>query len=83
MALALSPSQKRIADGVVEWIGLGHLFEVRAGGGLGKPEGISVMQMPGTFVVGPEGRLLLAYYSETAADNPSIEILLDAVAGGE
>lgn len=55
----------------------------RAGGGLGKPQGISVMQMPGTFVVGRDGRLLLAYYSETAADNPPIETLLEAVATGE
>lgn len=51
----------------------------RAGGGLGKPEGISVMQMPGTFVIGRDGRVLLPYYSENAADNPSVETLLAAM----
>jgi peroxiredoxin len=51
----------------------------RTGGGLGKSDGISVMQMPGTFVVGSDGRVLLAYYSETAADNPAIETLLAAL----
>jgi peroxiredoxin len=55
----------------------------RAGGGLGKPQGISVMQMPGTFVIGRDGRVLLPYYSETAADNPSVETQLAAIPASE
>ena len=35
--------------------------------------------MPGTFVIGRDGRIVLAHYSENAADNPAIESVLGAV----
>ena len=47
----------------------------------GAPKGGDNAQMPGTFVVGTDGRLRLAHYNATSADNPSVERVLDAVRG--
>lgn len=52
---------------------------VRTAGGTRKPEGADITQLPGTFVVAPNGRLALAHYSRNAADNPSMEQVLNAV----
>ena len=44
----------------------------------GKPEG-DVRQMPGTFVVGRDGRVLYAHYNADQSDNPKMEDVLEAV----
>lgn len=51
----------------------------RAGGGQGSSQGGDVAQMPGTFVLDDDGRVVLSYYSTSAADNPEIPTLLDAL----
>jgi peroxiredoxin len=35
--------------------------------------------MPGTFVIGPDGRIRLAYYSRTIADHPDNKQLLSVL----
>ena len=55
---------------------------VRTAGGTRGPEGGDIAQLPGTFVVGRDGRVVLAHYSSNAADNPSMEVVLDAVRTG-
>ncbi len=52
---------------------------VRTAGGTYRPQGADVTQLPGTFVVAPSGRLVLSHYSRNAADNPSMERVLEAV----
>jgi peroxiredoxin len=37
------------------------------------------LQMPGTFVIGPDGRIRLAYYSRTIADHPDNKQLLSVL----
>jgi len=37
------------------------------------------LQMPGTFVIGSDGRIRLAYYSRTVADHPDNKLLLGAL----
>jgi peroxiredoxin len=44
----------------------------------GKPEG-DTRQMPGTFVVGRDGKLVYAHYNEDQSDNPPTEEVLEAV----
>jgi peroxiredoxin len=44
----------------------------------GKPEG-DTKQMPGTFVVGRDGRVAFAHYNRDQSDNPSTEDVLEAV----
>ena len=51
----------------------------RTAGGTKSPQGGDITQLPGTFVVGRDGHLTLAHYSRSAADNPSMEVVLDAV----
>lgn len=51
----------------------------RTAGGTRPPQGGDIRQLPGTFVVAPGGRVALAHYSANAADNPPIELVLDAV----
>ena len=48
------------------------------GYGGGKPVG-DVLQMPGTFVIDPAGRIRLAYYSRTVADHPGDNVLKAAM----
>jgi peroxiredoxin len=50
---------------------------VREGGAPGKPE--PTAHKPGTFVVGPDGRVALAHYNPDPSDNPEIEDVLAAV----
>ena len=37
------------------------------------------LQMPGTFVIGRDGRIRLAYYSRNVADHPALDVLLGAL----
>ena len=37
------------------------------------------LQMPGTFVIGRDGRVRRAYYSKTVADQPDVRDLLAAL----
>jgi peroxiredoxin len=53
----------------------------RQGAFLGKPAG-DVAQRPGTFVIGTDGRVLLAHYNADSADNPPMDRVLDAVRAG-
>lgn len=46
---------------------------------VGDPKGGDVSQRPGTFVVGPDGRVRLAHYNRDSSDNPPNEVILDAV----
>ncbi len=55
---------------------------VRTAGGTRSPQGGDIAQLPGTFVVAPNGRVVLAHYSANAADNPSMNIVLEAVRAG-
>jgi peroxiredoxin len=50
----------------------------RKGAFSGKPEG-DARQMPGTFVVGRDGRLALAHYNRDQGQNPKTEDILEAV----
>jgi peroxiredoxin len=52
---------------------------VRTAGGTRGPEGGDITQLPGTFVVGRDGRVVLAHYSSNAADNPTMDVVLGAV----
>ena len=44
----------------------------------GKPEG-DRSQMPGTFVVGRDGRIGLAHYNRDQSDNPKMDEVIEAV----
>jgi peroxiredoxin len=44
----------------------------------GKPEG-DTKQMPGTFVVGRDGRIVYAHYNADQSDNPKMEEVLEAL----
>ena len=52
---------------------------LRQGRGMGGAQGGDVAQLPGTFVVGSDGRVAMAHYSESSADNPSVADVLRAV----
>src|SRR4029077_14227592 len=45
----------------------------------GRPKAADQRQMPGTFVIGTDGRVRLAHYNASTEDNPSVERVLDAV----
>ena len=45
------------------------------------PEGQDAFQMAGTFIIGPDGRIRLPYYSNDIADHPPVELLLGGVMG--
>lgn len=45
------------------------------------PAGQDAMQMSGTFIIGPEGRIRLPYYYDDIADHPPVELLLRGVMG--
>jgi peroxiredoxin len=53
----------------------------RKGALAGVPEG-DIRQMPGTFVVGADGRVLFAHYNRDQSDNPPMEPVLEAVRQG-
>jgi peroxiredoxin len=62
-------------------VALGMLRAARHGAVAGKPEG-DTRQMPGTFVVGTDGRLAYAHYNRDQSDNPPMEAVLEAVRAG-
>lgn len=45
------------------------------------PNGQDAMQMAGTFVIAPDGRIRLPYYYDDIADHPSADLLLHGVMG--
>lgn len=45
------------------------------------PPGQDAMQMAGTFVIAPDGRIRLPYYYDNIADHPSADLLLHGVMG--
>ena len=45
------------------------------------PRGQDAMQMAGTFVIAPDGRIRLPYYYDDIADHPSVDLLLHGVLG--
>ena len=59
-------------------VGIRALSAARKGAVVGKPEG-DVRQMPGTFVVGRDGRLVFAHYNPDQSENAKIEDVLEAV----
>ena len=61
-------------------VALGFVRAVRTGGAPGRPDPHA--QRPGTFVVARGGAVVLAYYNETPAHNPSMSAVLDAVRDG-
>jgi len=45
------------------------------------PQGQDAMQMAGTFIVAPDGRIRLPYYYDDIADHPPVDLLLHGVMG--
>jgi len=45
------------------------------------PKGQDAMQMAGTFIIAPDGRIRLPYYYDDIADHPSVDLLLHGVMG--
>ncbi|NWG05502.1 MAG: AhpC/TSA family protein [Chloroflexi bacterium] len=45
------------------------------------PKGQDALQMAGTFVIAPDGRIRLPYYYDNIADHPDIDLLLHGVMG--
>jgi peroxiredoxin len=43
------------------------------------PAGQDAMQMSGTFIISPQGRIELPYYYDHIADHPSLDLLLNGV----
>lgn len=52
---------------------------IRTGAVGGGAQGGDMAQLPGTFVIGTDGRLTLAHYATSAADNPRVDAVLEAV----
>lgn len=71
--------------GVARYIGprtISHYARaIRKGHLPGVPKG-DTAQLGATFVVGPDGRVLLAHYDEHAGDHPSLDAILEAVRAG-
>lgn len=65
---------------VLSWqIAKRYVGAIRTGALGGGAQGGDMAQLPGTFVVGTDGRIVLAHYATSAADNPRIDTVLDAV----
>lgn len=45
------------------------------------PKGQDAMQMSGTFVIAPDGRIRLPYYYDDIADHPPVDLLLHGIMG--
>jgi peroxiredoxin len=45
------------------------------------PRGQDALQMAGTFIIAPDGRIRLPYYYDDIADHPPIDLLLHGVMG--
>ena len=46
-----------------------------------RPPGQDALQMPGLFIIGPDGRIRLPYYYDDITDHPSLDLLLGGVMG--
>jgi peroxiredoxin len=60
-------------------VALRALGAARHGVFAGPPRGGDVAQLPGTFVVDRDGRVVLAHYNSSSSDNPPLADVLDAV----
>jgi hypothetical protein len=60
-------------------VALGAIRAAAKGAVVGDPQGGDVRQMPGTFVVAPDGRVAFAHYNRDQSDNPPMEAVLEAV----
>jgi len=43
------------------------------------PDGQDALQMSGTFIISPQGRVVLPYYYDNIADHPPLDLLLSGV----
>lgn len=59
----------------------GFVRAARTGALPGDPGGGAVSQRPGTFVVGRDGKVVMAHYNRDSSDNAPIEEILAAVRG--
>jgi peroxiredoxin len=70
------------SGGLLEYMGpsaaIGWIKAAAHGNFGGVPKG-DVAQRPGTFVVAPDGHVVLAHYNRNSADNPSNDEVIDAV----
>ena len=62
-------------------VAIGALRAARHGAVAGGREGGDVRQMPGTFVVGSDGKVLFAHYNRDQSDNPKVADVVKAVQG--
>jgi peroxiredoxin len=60
-------------------VAIGAIRAAAKGAVVGDPQGGDVRQMPGTFVVAPDGSVAFAHYNRDQSDNPDMEQVLDAV----
>lgn len=62
------------------WLRYAQLLLRREGGGIEKPSGgEDTSQLGGDFVVGRDGRLVLAFRSKGPDDRPTVDALVEAV----
>lgn len=57
----------------------GFLRAARKGQFVGNPQGGDVSQRPGTFVVGPDGKVAFAHYNSDSSDNPDTGEIIEVV----
>jgi peroxiredoxin len=60
-------------------VAIGAIRAARKGAVGGNPQGGDVRQMPGTFVVGTDGKLLFAHYNRDQSDNPDVQDVIAAL----
>jgi peroxiredoxin len=60
-------------------VAIGAIRAARQGAVMGGREGGDVRQMPGTFVVGSDGKVLFAHYNRDQSDNPNVQDVIAAV----
>lgn len=71
---------RRSVAGVWSAESLGFYAEQRAAGReLESSHGQDVNQLAGDFVIGPDGRVVLPYYSRDNTDRPSVDEIIEAV----
>lgn len=63
------------------WRSNRHLKRARGWNTELPPRGQDAMQMAGTFVIAPDGRIRLPYYYDDIADHPAVDLLLHGVMG--
>ena len=78
--LSVGLDRGAVGDYVSPKVAISFVRAVRHGNAPGRPDPHA--QRPGTFVVGRDGRLLLAHYNADASDNVPVEDVLEAVRRG-